>query len=142
MLFNLSSLDFSRRVSFSFLSFFLPSSQILPFHFPPPPSARCVGNAHALDSVNWGPAPLLKIYRLFSSLSLSNVSMDMLAAGIMSDFEAPVASSHLSRNWRWWAFAPFAAAAMRAGQEPTYGCRGVGIRPQFRLGLDLIQITY
>lgn len=126
VLFTLSSLDFSRRVScfsLAFLFLFLPSSKTRVSSSPSTPSARCVGNAHALDPVNWGPAPLFKNLPSFSSLPLSHVSVDMLEARIMSDLEAPVASSHLSRNWRWWAFAPFAAAAMRAGQEPTERCR-------------------
>lgn len=110
---------FGFSVFLSFLS--LPSSRFLPLFFslfPPPLRGALATSMRLIRSIGARSAAQNRSFFPFLPLS-----MNMLAVRNGACPEAPVASLHLSRNWRWWAFAPFPATAMRAGQEPTDRCR-------------------
>lgn len=107
--------------SFPFLSFCYPPRKSCVLSSPPPPRDALATPMRLIRSI--GPASLFKIYLLFLNSFPLHGHAGSSHYRIRSDLGAPVALSRLSRNWRWWALVPFAAAAVRAGQEPTDGCR-------------------
>jgi hypothetical protein len=90
------------------LFLFLPSSKTRVSSSPPPPLRDALATLMRLIRSIRVRSALQKSTFFFISPPLhGHAGSSHYRIG--SDLEAPAASSRLPRNWRWWAFAPFAA---------------------------------